>query len=280
MAVAGSQRVLLELNGLSSATNHNGGAIHFRPAPDGKLYIAVGDNANSANSQTLNNLLGKILRINADGTIPSDNPFHSTATGVNRAIWALGLRNPFTFAFQPMSGRMLINDVGQDRWEEVNEGRSAANYGWPATEGPTSDPRFQSPLYAYQHSAGTPTGCAITGGTFYNPLTQQFPSGYTGDYFFADYCSGWIYRIDVSGPSATLVTPAFATGIAAPVDLQVAEDGSLYYLARGTGSATGVVSRVSYTGNQAPRSHGTRPASRSPQGSLPPSAWRLRARRH
>jgi glucose/arabinose dehydrogenase len=249
VAVAGSQRILLDLNGLSSASNHNGGAIHFRPAPDGKLYIAVGDNANSANSQTLNNLLGKILRINADGTIPTDNPFYSTATGVNRAIWALGLRNPFTFAFQPMSGRMMINDVGQDRWEEVNEGRPRANYGWPTTEGPTSDPRFHSPLYAYQHSAGTPTGCAITGGAFYNPLTQQFPSGYTGDYFFADYCGGWIYRIDVSGPTATLVTPAFATGIASPVDLRVAEDGSLYYLARGSGSATGVVSRVRYTGN-------------------------------
>jgi glucose/arabinose dehydrogenase len=251
VAVAGSQRVLLELNGLSS-TNHNSGAIHFRPAPDGKLYIAVGDNANSANSQTLSNLFGKILRVNADGTIPTDNPFYATATGVNRAIWALGLRNPFTFAFQPMSGRMMINDVGQEKWEEVNEGRAGANYGWPATEGPTSDPRFQSPFYAYQHSVGTPAGCAITGGAFYNPLTQQFPSAYTGDYFFADYCGGWIHRIDVSGPTATLVTPAFATGIASPVDLRVAEDGSLYYLARGSGSATGVVSRVRYTGNQAP----------------------------
>src|SRR6187455_2329085 len=98
-ALAGSEVVLLELNNLSSATNHNGGAIHF--GPDGKLYIAVGENANGANSQTLANLLGKVLRINSDGTIPNDNPFFNTATGNNRAIWALGLRNPFTFAFQP-----------------------------------------------------------------------------------------------------------------------------------------------------------------------------------
>jgi glucose/arabinose dehydrogenase len=250
VAMTGSERILLELTALSSANNHNGGAIHFRPPPDGKLYIAVGDNANSANSQTLTNLLGKILRINADGTIPTDNPFFSTATGVNRAIWALGLRNPFTFAFQPMSGRMAINDVGQETWEEVNEGTAGANYGWPTTEGPTADPRFVSPLYAYQHSTGTPTGCAITGGAFYNPLTPQFPGDYTGDYFFADYCGGWIYRIDVSGPAATLVTPAFATGIPAPVDLRVADDGSLYYLARGSGSAAGIIRRVTFGGNQ------------------------------
>ena len=98
-AAPGSEAVILELNNLSAATNHNGGGIHF--GPDGKLYIGVGENANGANSQTLSNLLGKMLRINADGTIPTDNPFYNTATGNNRAIWALGLRNPFTFAFQP-----------------------------------------------------------------------------------------------------------------------------------------------------------------------------------
>jgi glucose/arabinose dehydrogenase len=250
VALAGSEAVLLELNPLGSATNHNGGAIHFRPPPDGKLYVAVGENANGANAQSLGTLLGKILRLNGDGTIPTDNPFYSTATGVNRAIWARGLRNPFTFAFQPASGRMLINDVGQKTWEEINEGFAGANYGWPATEGPTSDPRFVSPLYAYQHAAGSPTGCAITGGAFYDPITPQFPSDYVGDYFFADFCGGWIYRLDVSGPGSTLITPAFATGISFPVDLHVADDGSLYYLARGTGSATGVLSRVRY--NPAP----------------------------
>src|SRR6185436_16408132 len=99
VATPGSEVVILELNNLSGATNHNGGAIHF--GEDGKLFIAVGENANGANSQTLANLLGKILRINPDGTIPNDNPFFNTATGNNRAIWAMGLRNPFTFGFQP-----------------------------------------------------------------------------------------------------------------------------------------------------------------------------------
>jgi glucose/arabinose dehydrogenase len=78
VAVAGSELVLLDLENLG-ATNHNGGAIHF--GPDGKLYVAVGENAEPSNSQTLTNRLGKVLRINSDGTIPSDNPFFNTATG-------------------------------------------------------------------------------------------------------------------------------------------------------------------------------------------------------
>ena len=85
VAVAGSQTVLLELDNLN-AGNHNGGAIHF--GPDGMLYIAVGDNAVGTNAQSLSNLLGKILRINKDGTIPSSNPFFTSTTGRNRAIWA------------------------------------------------------------------------------------------------------------------------------------------------------------------------------------------------
>ncbi len=252
VAVVGSETVLLNLSPQAAAI-HNAGALHFRPAPDGRLYIAVGDNGNSANAQTLSNLHGKLLRINSDGSIPTDNPFFTTATDPTSAIWALGLRNPFTFAVQPMSGRLFINDVGQDTWEEIDEGSAGANFGWPATEGPTDDPRFVSPTYAYQHSTGTPTGCSITGGAFYNPLTAQFPSDYVGDYFFADYCGGWIYRIDVSGPTPTLVTPAFATGIASPIDLQVAEDGSLYYLARGLyGAPSGVVARITFSGNLGP----------------------------
>ncbi len=174
VAIAGSETVLLELDNLSSATNHNGGAIHF--GPDGKLYIAVGDNANGANAQTLTNLLGKILRITADGTIPPDNPFVTQTTGRNAAIWVLGLRNPFTFAFQSGVGRMFINDVGQNTFEEINDGIIASNYGWPATEGPTTNPSYTSPLYSYGHGGGAFGGCAITGGVFYNPDVPQFPS--------------------------------------------------------------------------------------------------------
>jgi glucose/arabinose dehydrogenase len=241
VAVAGSETPILDLNNLSSATNHNGGALHF--GPDGKLYIAVGENANGANAQTFTNLLGKMLRINADGSIPSDNPFLSQTSGQNQAIWALGLRNPFTFTFQPSSTRMFINDVGQNTWEEIDDGIAGSNYGWPETEGSTSDPRFRSPLYSYGHGSGPFLGCAITGGAFY-PNVGPFPAAYLGKYFFADYCGNWINRFD---PATGGVT-TFASGIPAPVDLQVAADGSLYYLARGAGA----VYRVTFTGSQAP----------------------------
>jgi glucose/arabinose dehydrogenase len=224
----GSELVLLNLTNLSGATNHNGGGLHF--GSDGKLYIGVGENANGSNAQTLSNLLGKILRINSDGTIPTDNPFYNTASGNNRAIWALGLRNPFTFGFQPGTGRLFINDVGQSTWEEIDDGIAGANYGWPTTEGPTNNPAFVSPIYYYGHGSTDTTGCAIVGGTFYNPPNSQFPSSYTGKYFFADLCSGWIRVFDPAAGTAS----GFATGIDTPVDLDVGPDGALYYLARGS----------------------------------------------
>ena len=236
VAVSGSEKVILELNDLSTASNHNGGAIHF--GLDAKLYVAVGENANSANSQTLANLLGKMLRINADGSIPGDNPFYNTATGVNRAIWALGLRNPFTFGIQPGTGRMFINDVGEGSWEEINDGFAGTNYGWPTCEGACSptNPNFRDPIYQYSHAEG----CAIVGGAFYNPAATQFPPEYTGVYFFADLCGGWIRKLDAANGNQV---STFATGLSNPVDLAVSADGSLYYLDRGSSS----VSRVRFT---------------------------------
>jgi len=226
VVVPGSETIIMELDNLSSAQNHNGGAIHF--GPDGKLYVAVGENATASNAQTLSNRLGKVLRINADGSIPTDNPFFNQATGNNRSIWALGLRNPFTFAFQPGTGRLFINDVGQNTWEEINDGIAGSNYGWPDSEGPTNNPSFRSPLFAYTHASG----CAIAGGAFYNPATVQFPPSFVGKYFFADLCGGWIHLFD----PATGSVLDFASGISSPVDLKVGADGSLYYLARGSGS--------------------------------------------
>jgi glucose/arabinose dehydrogenase len=222
----GSETIIMELENLTSATNHNGGGLHF--GPDGKLYVAVGENATASNAQTLSNRLGKMLRINADGSIPTDNPFFNQAVGNNRSIWAFGLRNPFTFAFQPGTGRMFINDVGQNTWEEINDGIAGSNYGWPDSEGPTSNPAFRAPLFAYTHAFG----CAIAGGAFYNPATVQFPPSFVGKYFFADLCGGWIHFFD----PATGTVSDFASGISLPVDLKVGADGSLYYLSRGSGS--------------------------------------------
>jgi glucose/arabinose dehydrogenase len=168
VVLPGSEVILLELNPLCPATNHNGGALHF--GPDGNLYIAVGDNAKGSNSQNLSNLLGKILRIASDGTIPSDNPFVESTTA-RHEIWALGLRNPFTFAFRGTTNFMYINDVGQSTWEEIDLGQAGANYGWPATEGPTTNLSYKSPIYYYGHS----DGCAITGGSILFAQYTQFP---------------------------------------------------------------------------------------------------------
>ena len=244
VAAAGSETIILDLENLSSATNHNGGAIHF--GPDGKLYAAVGENANPSNSQTLQNRLGKMLRINPDGTIPTDNPFFNTATGANRSIWALGLRNPFTFGFQPNTGRMFINDVGAGSWEEINDGIAGSNYGWPTCEGACSPTNrsLRDPLFQYGHGTGATTGCAIVGAAFYNPATNQFPSSYIGKYFFADVCSGWIRVFD----PATGTASAFASDIFSPVDLQVGPDGSLYYLTR---ESNGRIFKVSAIPSQA-----------------------------
>jgi glucose/arabinose dehydrogenase len=255
VAAAGSETVLLELDNLSSATNHNGGALHF--GLDGKLYIAVGDNAAGSNSQTLANLHGKVLRMNPDGSIPADNPFFSAASGKNRLIWALGLRNPFTFAVQPGTGRIFVNDVGQSAWEEINDAAAGDNFGWPATEGDfnqASFPNFKRPLYAYANDAST---CAITGGTFYNPATMNFPPSYAGKYFFADFCANWIRVLDFSG-AAPLVS-GFLTGGSSIVDLKVGPEGALYYLQRGNG---GEVRRIRNTA-AAPPSITTHPANQT-----------------
>jgi glucose/arabinose dehydrogenase len=237
-ASSASELILLELDNLSGATNHNGGAIHF--GPDSMLYIAAGDNAASANAQTLGNLLGKILRIHPNGSIPLDNPFNLSATGNNRAIWCMGLRNPFTFAFQPGTGKLFINDVGQSTWEEINFGLAGANYGWPTTEGYTTNPLFKSPVFAYPHGPGTAAGVAITGGAFYSPDVQQFPASYAGDYFFADYGNGWINVLHLADSSVT----NFGSGLGSVVDIKVRPDGSLYYLTTG-----GTVTRITYNTN-------------------------------
>jgi hypothetical protein len=151
----------------------------------------------------------------------------------------LGLRNPFTFAIQPGTGRIFINDVGENTWEEINDGIAGSNYGWPNCEGACSpaNPSFRDPIYQYSHS----NACAIAGGAFYNPVTAQFPAEYTGTYFFADLCGAWIRVLDPANPSQA---STFATGLSSPVDLKVSADGSLYYLDRGASS----VYRVQFTG--------------------------------
>ena len=230
---AGTEVPLVELPALSSATNHNGGALHF--GADGKLYVGVGENANGANSQSFATRLGKVLRYNDDGTIPADNPFMATTTGDNQAIWAMGLRNPFTFAVQPGSGTIYINDVGQSTWEEINLGTAGANYGWPNSEGPDNlTSAYTGPVFTYNHNPTSPagsgpggffTGIAIIGGAFY-PNSGPFPAAYRGSYFFADLGSEFVARYDTANNAAY----SFGALSDAPVGMTTGLDGALYVL--------------------------------------------------
>jgi hypothetical protein len=142
---------------------------------------------------------------------------------------------------------MFINDVGESTWEEINEGRAGANYGWPTTEGDFNQAQFPNltrPIHTYNHTVGT----VITGGAFYNPAVQNFPSAYLGDYFFADYGAGFIHRLDAPISSTPQASSSFATGVNGPVDLEVGPDGALYYLARNVGR----VGRIAYTASLTP----------------------------
>lgn len=240
VAQAGSEQPILELDNLSGATNHNGGALAF--GLDGKLDVAVGDNANDAHPQNLDTYHGKLLRINKDGSAPTDNPFYSEAASAQRKrVWAYGLRNPYTFSIQPVTGKIFVNDVGQGSAEEINDATTGGrNFGWPATEGSTTNPSYTSPVYAYLHSGPQPTGCAITGGTFFNPSTTSYPATYVGKYFFQDFCSPhWIYSLDLSGtPTPTL----FGNNVGnSSVAITTGPDGNLYYLSRGAGALYKVV---------------------------------------
>src|SRR6185295_5647941 len=239
VALPGSEQVILNLDPLSDATNHNGGTMMF--GPDGKLYVGVGENANATNAQRTDTYLGKLLRINPDGSVPPGNPFASGEAQQQR-IWAYGLRNPFTIAFQPGTGRLFINDVGSSEWEEINDATSGGkNFGWPQQEG-FGDNSFSDPLYAYNHGSG----CAITGGTFFNPSFTNYPTSYIGRYFFIDYCGNWIDALSLNGSAATRSN--FARSIAgSPVSLTTGTDGNLYFLSRDNNA----VYKIVYSGGNA-----------------------------
>jgi glucose/arabinose dehydrogenase len=235
VAVAGSETILVD-NIPSDAGNHNAGCLRF--GLDGKLYVATGDGgANANNSQNLGNLAGKILRINPDGSIPSDNPFYGQA-GRRWEIYCYGLRNPFRFHFRPGTNTMFIADVGQNTWEEVNVGQAGANYGWPTYEGPTNVAGYIGPIYAYSHNG---SGASITGGCFIT--STNYPAEYRGSYFFGDYVRGFIRRLTINANNTLNQALSFGPA-AAPVDFAQGLDGDLHYVSISTGS----VRKIRYVG--------------------------------
>ena len=197
----GSEKQLLTYD--QPYPNHNGGVVAF--GPDGYLYIGSGDggsrNDPENNAQSLDSLLGKILRIDVDGgdpyAIPADNPF---ANGGGRPeIWAYGLRNPWRFSFDRVTGDLYIGDVGQNAIEEIDfepaDAAGGLNYGWKFKEGTRDDnggppPNFNSvaPVTEYEHS----NGCSVTGGFIYRG--EDLPEFY-GVYLYADYCSGKMWGL-------------------------------------------------------------------------------------
>ena len=210
---------------------HVGGALRF--GRDGTLYATSGESGDGTRSHSLASTAGKVVRMHTDGRVPRDNPFPRETRGRHGAIWARGFRNAFAFDIHPRTGRMLVNDVGGDRYEEVNEVRRGADYGWPVAEGPIRQEPFVDPLHAYTHA----DGCAITGGTFYAPATPALGAQWRDGYFFAEYCANEIRWLS---PERTPRMERFGrTSVPGPVDLRVSKDGALWYLARGNSAPTG-----------------------------------------
>lgn len=219
-----SELILLTIN--QPASNHNGGDMNF--GPDGYLYIASGDGGGSGDpnnyAQSLNTLLGKLLRIDVNNTsngnnyaIPSSNPYLNDGNANTLPeIWAYGLRNPWRFSFDKTTGDLWIADVGQNIYEEINMApytTSGLNYGWRCYEGAnhpynTSDCPPESsttrPIAEYSHDGDGAFKCSITGGFRYRG--SLYPN-LTGLYFFADYCSDEIGVLTPNGANWTMTFP-------------------------------------------------------------------------
>jgi glucose/arabinose dehydrogenase len=218
--------------------NHDGGVL--RIGPDSKLYVGVGDTGNGDNqggpgsstnpyAQDLNEINGKILRLNLDGTIPSDNPFFNQV-GERGEIFAYGFRNPFRFNFDPMGGSLWLGDVGDLTVEEIDIVTSGGNYSWPYCEatlpGGCAQPGDVAPIFSYPHSGGSSLGTCLIGGSFSGSF-----GGLDNQYFFGDCTSGMIYSAVVNGTRDDIVgTPSlFVSSAGTPADMIFGPDGAMYY---------------------------------------------------
>jgi glucose/arabinose dehydrogenase len=215
-----SETVLLEID--QPFPNHNGGGLAF--GPDGFLYVGMGDGGSAGdprgNGQSLDTLLGKMLRIDVDGgepyATPPDNPFPTRPE-----IWAYGLRNPWRFAFDSLTGDLYIGDVGQNRWEEVDfqpaGAPGGANYGWNLLEGTHSyegggTEGLTPPVAEYSHDGS----CSVTGGVVVrDPALPEL----MGVYLYADYCSGLVWGL-VRDPAG-----AWQSALLFPTGLQISSFG-------------------------------------------------------
>lgn len=276
-----------------AAEFHNGGTLRF--GPDGMLYSSLGDYT-LCGSQTLADLLGKILRLDVSGLppgaggpapkaliTPPDNPFVAHASLNARLVWQWGLRNPFRFGIDPETGEMVIGDVGGSEQEEVDHAPvPGLNFQWPIYEGEIPGPLtcagvdssvFTDPIYTYDHSQGF----AVIGGVIYRRpagAVRPFPPEYDGDIFVNDFYAPWLRRLKRTGNTwALAATPGqpnatdWGSGTTYISDWLVAPDGALWYcrMLTGGGGDPGEIRRIRYTGNvSVPGSDPPRLAFRAP----------------
>jgi glucose/arabinose dehydrogenase len=212
-------RLRAVLDSLPAAYNHNGGNMRF--GPDGKLYVTVGDNLNTANSDDTTSLAGKILRFERDGSIPADNPFPGYAA------YCLGLRNSFDLVFHPHNGELFATENGPTSYDELNLIRPGRHYGWPSQLGPGGEPVYTDPIHYYP-SVIAPTGITVCRST-------EWPIEYFNDVFFVDYNRRHVRRLILQEPSLTtvdtvmedwLTDPGLDTGL---LDAEFGPDGQLYF---------------------------------------------------
>jgi glucose/arabinose dehydrogenase len=249
-ADAGSEHVLLQVD--QPAANHNGGQLAF--GPDGYLYIGLGDGGGAGdtygNGQNQGSLLAKILRIDVTGgdpyAVPRDNPF-AGQSGVRPEVWAWGLRNPWRFSFDRLTGDLYIADVGQNNYEEVDfqpaSSKGGENYGWSIMEGKhcfreqgCDQSGLTLPVAEYDHSQG----CSITGGYVYRGL--EFPT-LAGIYFFGDYCSGRVWGLARDAGGAWQMAELASTGQQITAFAED-ESGALYTLDADSGTLFKLVPQV------------------------------------
>ena len=221
----------------STAGNHNGGDIHV--GFDGKLYISVGESGCCPNdAQDLDTVRGKILRLNLNGTIPTDNPFYNTPNA-RQEIYAYGFRNPWRIGKRTANQTFLVADVGQNTWEEISSLQAGGNYGWPLFEGPCPypgdldcDPNSVDygstikPVHWYNQNSGDETGNVIAGGVFAE--NSNYPAPYANAYFYGDTGGGWVHVLTMDNSNNVTSRYDFDDDVSSPVSFGNGPDGNIY----------------------------------------------------
>jgi len=255
--------------------------------PEGALYVSVGDgivnSKGNARALDIDSLNGKILRIDPDtGEGLASNPFFDGDPGSNRSrVFALGMRNPFRFTVDPRNGRVIVGEVGNEKWEEINIGGPGANFGWPCYEGPEEAATYANcdafrsgewtvthGVYSYRHTTKPQRGAAI-GGDLY--LGRSFPALYRGAYFYHDF-NGGVTNFLTFGGDGSVTDNEFATNMPGIVQITATDD-ALYALS----IILGGIWRIRYVpgGDQPP----TAAATAEPTGGAAPLEVAFSSRR-